>query len=50
MGINEIQTVYMRAWQEVEDEDIWADFENVVFEEIRRRDRVARFHWVDMNT
>lgn len=46
VGINEIRTVYMRYWEEAEDTDIWEDFENVVFGELRRRDRVARFHLV----
>ncbi|KAI0350175.1 hypothetical protein OH77DRAFT_1464227 [Trametes cingulata] len=48
IGMNEIRTVYMRYWEEAEDEDIWADFENVVFGEIRRRDRVARFHRIEV--
>ena len=46
VGISEIRTVYMRVWKEDEDEDIWSDFENVLFGELRRRDRVARFHRV----
>ncbi|KAI0367323.1 hypothetical protein BV20DRAFT_1000852 [Pilatotrama ljubarskyi] len=46
VGISEIRTVYMQVWQDAEDRDIWQDFENVVFGEIRRRDRVARFHHV----
>lgn len=46
VGINQIRTVYMRIWQEAEDEDIWNDFENIMFGELRRRDRVARFHHV----
>ncbi|OJT14842.1 hypothetical protein TRAPUB_8636 [Trametes pubescens] len=46
VGLNEIRTVYMRVWEEAEDADIWADLDNVMFGEIRRRDRVARFHLV----
>ena len=46
VGISQIRTVYMRIWQEAEDADIWSDCENVVFGELRRRDRVARFHHV----
>ncbi|EIW51377.1 uncharacterized protein TRAVEDRAFT_137504 [Trametes versicolor FP-101664 SS1] len=46
VGINEIRTVYMRYWQEAEDNDIWTDFDNVIFGELQRRDRVARFHLV----
>ena len=48
VGIGQISTVYMRIWQEAEDDDIWEDFENVTFGELRRRDRVARFHHVVM--
>lgn len=50
VGISEIRTVYMRYWQEAEDEDIWTDFQNIVFSQIRRRDRVARFHRVVVET
>lgn len=46
VGISEIRTVYMRVWQDAEDEDIWSDFENVLFGELRKRDRVSRFHRV----
>lgn len=46
VGISEIRSVYMRIWQEAEDDDIWNDFENVIFGELRRRDRVAQFHHV----
>ncbi len=44
VGISEIRTVYMRCWQEAEDEDIWNDFGNVLFRDLCRRDRVSRFH------
>ncbi|TFK78810.1 hypothetical protein K466DRAFT_453134, partial [Polyporus arcularius HHB13444] len=44
VGISEIRNVYMRIWQEAEDDDIWNHFEDVLFGEIRRRDRVSRFH------
>lgn len=46
VGISEIRTVYMRYWQEAEDDDIWNDFENILFGDLRRRDRVSRFHRV----
>ena len=46
VGISEIRNVYFQVWQEDEDADIWNDLENVVFGEVRRRDRVARFHRV----
>ena len=45
VGHNQIRTVYMPLWQQTqEDEEIWTNFENMVFGEQRRRDRVARFH------
>ena len=46
VGISEIRNVYFQVWQEDEDADIWNDLENVVFGEVRKRDRVARFHRV----
>ncbi|KAJ3004974.1 hypothetical protein NUW54_g4550 [Trametes sanguinea] len=49
VGVSQIRTVYMRLWEEVEDADVWQDFQNVLFGEIRRRDRVARFYEVRVN-
>ncbi|OJT13129.1 hypothetical protein TRAPUB_10323 [Trametes pubescens] len=46
VGISEIRTVYMRYWEDAEDADIWQNFENVLFGDLRRRDRVARYHLV----
>ena len=46
VGISEIRNVYFQVWQEDEDTDIWNDLDNVVFGEVRKRDRVARFHRV----
>ncbi len=46
VGISEIRNVYMRYWEEAEDADIWNDFESVMFGDLRRRDRVSRFHRV----
>lgn len=45
VGINQIRTVYMPVWKENrEEEDIWKNFENMLFSDQRRCDRVARFH------
>ncbi len=44
VGISQIRSVYMPCWKDAEDEDIWNDFANVVFGDLRRRDRVSRFH------
>jgi hypothetical protein len=45
VGINQIRTVYMPLWKQTqEQEDIWGNFENVLFGEQQRSDRVARFH------
>ena len=49
VGISEIWNVYFQVWQEDEDADIWNDLEDVVFGEVRRRDRVARFHRIVVN-
>ena len=46
VGINEIRSVYMRVWEEAEEAWIWRDMENALFRDIRRHDRVARFHVV----
>jgi len=49
VGYNQIQTVYMPIWRANEQEQIWSDFENLLFGEQRQLDRVARFHLhVDM--
>ena len=31
---------------DAEDEDIWENFEDILFGDLRRRDRVSRFHRV----
>jgi hypothetical protein len=46
-GPNQIRTVYMPQWQaNVEDVEVWESFENMLFSEQRRMDRVSRFHTV----
>jgi hypothetical protein len=45
IGISEIRNTYMPAWQENRgDALIWEEFEMLLFGQIRRHDRVARFH------
>jgi DDE superfamily endonuclease len=45
VGINQIRSVYMPLWKQTrEDEEVWGNFENILFGEQRRSDRVARFH------
>ncbi|KAJ8582170.1 hypothetical protein M405DRAFT_922049, partial [Rhizopogon salebrosus TDB-379] len=45
VGINQIRTVYMKHWQANEDDiEVWRDFENMLFSEQRKKDRVSRFH------
>ncbi|KAG7097801.1 hypothetical protein E1B28_005120 [Marasmius oreades] len=44
IGYNQIRSVYMPIWVVNEQEQIWKDFENVVFGEQRRQDRVRRFY------
>jgi hypothetical protein len=46
IGHNQIRTVYMPIWKEGEQEELWTNFENVLFSEQRRNDRVGRFHLV----
>lgn len=45
VGLNQIRTTYNPIWQaQAEDRELWDGFENMMFGEIRRRDRVSRFH------
>jgi hypothetical protein len=45
VGINQIRTVYMPLWKQNRDEEeVWTNFENMMFGDQRRSDRVARFH------
>jgi hypothetical protein len=36
----------MPIWKASEDEQLWLDLGNVLFGDIRHRDRVARYHLV----
>ncbi|KDR69192.1 hypothetical protein GALMADRAFT_230725 [Galerina marginata CBS 339.88] len=50
VGLNQIREVYMPIWQVGEQERIWNHFEDMLFSEQRRKDRVAQFHMiVDFN-
>lgn len=43
--INQIRTVYMPTWTEGEEQrKIWDNFENILFTDQKKHDRVARFH------
>jgi hypothetical protein len=45
VGINQIRTVYMKHWQQTdEDIELWIGFETMLFSEQRKNDRVAHFH------
>jgi hypothetical protein len=44
VGINQIRSVYMPLWKHTREEEVWSNFENMLFGEQRRSDRVARFH------
>ena len=45
VGINQINTVYVGEWTRNDGERrIWEDFENMLFADQRRHDRVLRFH------
>ncbi|KAF5383062.1 hypothetical protein D9615_004821 [Tricholomella constricta] len=46
VGINQIREVYMPTWRASEDDKLWTRLGEMVFGDIRRRDRVSRFHLV----
>ena len=46
VGISQIWSVYQPVWME-EGEEIWFNFENMVFRDIQVHDRVGRFHDVN---
>jgi hypothetical protein len=46
VGINQIRSVYMPVWKASEDERLWTDLGDMLFGDIRHRDRVSRFHLV----
>lgn len=44
VGINQIKNVYVPVWCEGGGERIWAGFENILFSDQRKHDRVRAFH------
>ena len=47
VGYNQIRSVYLQIWQADEQERVWNEFENMVFGEQRRNDRVRKFYMVE---
>ncbi|KIP10780.1 hypothetical protein PHLGIDRAFT_65051 [Phlebiopsis gigantea 11061_1 CR5-6] len=45
VGIHQIRNVYAPIWQNGEDERLWNGFERLLFPEIQRGDRIARFYF-----
>ena len=48
VGISQIRSVYQPVWMD-EDEEMWHNFENMVFRDIHRRDRVGRYYHVNID-
>lgn len=47
VGISHIRNVYVPIWQEGDEAgELWMLWERMLFREIRRRDRVSRFHHI----
>jgi hypothetical protein len=44
VGINQIRNVYLPVWRASEDERLWENLGDVLYKDIRTRDRVSRFH------
>ena len=45
VGINQIRNVYMKEWQATDKlDELWRDFENMLFSEQQRRDCVLNYH------
>jgi len=44
VGISQIRSVYMPIWRASEDERLWLELGDMMFGDIRKRDRVSRFH------
>ena len=44
VGINQICSVYCNIWKEADGEEIWQGFASIMFGDLRKHDRVARFH------
>lgn len=46
VGISEIRNVYMPIWQHDDGDTLWNDLGRMLLSDIRRTDRVSRFHLV----
>lgn len=46
VGINQLRSVYMPIWKANEQEEIWDHFENMLFGDQRKKDRVSQFHLI----
>jgi len=44
VSINQIFSVYCNIWSEADREEFWQGFSSIMFEVLRKHDRVARFH------
>jgi hypothetical protein len=44
VGISQIRSVYEPIWRASEDDSLWLELGNIVFGDIRKRDRVSHFH------
>jgi len=44
VGINQIKNVYVPVWHEGDGKRIWEGFENILFSDQRKHDRVKTFH------
>ncbi|KAH9944896.1 hypothetical protein B0H21DRAFT_436067 [Amylocystis lapponica] len=46
IGISQIRNVYMPIWKDGDGDGVWEDLGNFLMRDIRRNDRVSRFHLV----
>jgi hypothetical protein len=46
VGINQIRNVYMPIWRADEQDELWEQFETMLFSEQRSKDRVSQYHLV----
>jgi hypothetical protein len=44
VGLNQIRHVYLPIWQAGKQEEIWNTFEQMLFSDIQKNDRVAQYH------
>ena len=46
VGLNEIRSVYCDIWRQADGDATWAGFASMMFGELCKNDRVARFHTI----